>query len=123
METDKYPHSILEEAISGLVKINAISITEHTQLITMLQNEMEEIISLEDASKSQEELKHNLIKLVRAWHKPEAVFTSIKSTDDNTSPLGTFLHEKKKRQHTEHELKISLAISEVKSIEESQDEH
>lgn len=123
METDKYPHSILADAISDLVKVNAISITEHTQLINMLQNEIPEIISLEQASNSQEELKHNLIKLVRAWHKPEAVMTSIKSTEDNTSPLGTFLHEKKKRQHTEHELKISLAISEVQSIKESQDEH
>lgn len=123
METDKYPNSILAEAIANLVRLNVISITEHTQLIKMLQEESPEILSLEGISKTNEELQHNLIKLVRAWHKPNAVLTTLKTTEDNTSPLGTFLHEKKKRQHTEHELKLSLANTEVPSIKESQDEH
>jgi tryptophanyl-tRNA synthetase len=123
MEPDQFPHLELSNAISELIKLNAISISEHTQLSEMLQQENPDLLSLEGSSKSSEELEHNLIKLVRSWHKPGALITNMKTGEDNTSPLGTFLHEKKKRQHAEHELKISLATSEVRSIKETQDEH
>lgn len=123
MESDQYPHLELASAISELVKLNAISIPEHSHLTQMLQEENTLILALEGIAKSPEELQHNLLKLVRSWQKPGAVITSIKASDDNTSPLGTFLHEKKKRQHAEQELKISLANSEVESIKETQEEH
>ena len=123
MEPDQYPHLELASGISELVKLNAISVPEHSQLTQMLQEENESILALEGIAKSPEELQHNLVKLVRSWQKPGAVITSVKTSDSNTSPLGTFLHEKKKRQHAEHELKISLANSEVESIKETQDEH
>lgn len=123
METDQYPHLELASAITELVKLNAISVSEHSQLTQMLQEENALILALKGNAKSPEELQHNLVKLVRSWQKPGAVITSVKASDDNTSPLGTFLHEKKKRQHAEHELKISLANSEVESIRETQEEH
>ena len=123
METDQYPHLELASAISELIKLNAISVSEHSQLAQMLNEEDELILALKGNSKSPEELQHNLVKLVRSWQKPGAVITSVKTSDDNSSPLGTFLHEKKKRQHAEQELKISLANSEVESIRETQEEH
>ncbi|OMJ78799.1 hypothetical protein SteCoe_21327 [Stentor coeruleus] len=123
MDSSHYPHTDIAFGISELQRRNIITLEEHTYLMQLLQDKNEDLIQIEASSKTFEEKQHELIKIARLWQKPASVqVPKSKQLEDNTSPLDTFLHEKKKRQHVETELKLSLAISEMISIVETQEE-
>lgn len=123
MDSPPYSHTELAFAISELIRRNIITLEEHTYLTKLLQDKNEDFMNIEASSKTFEEKQHELIKIARLWQKPASVqVPKSKNVDDNSSPLDTFLHDKKKRQHEEKELKLSLAISEMISIVEAQED-
>jgi hypothetical protein len=98
------------------VKLKSLIITGE-QNITILLNKY-----LQD--QNSEYLMTEIVKLIKPLRrKPEAIILSKNTVDESSSPLGTFLHEKKKRQSAEHELKLSLQNTEIVSIEETHDEN
>lgn len=119
MEAAEYPHSEITYAITELMRRNLITIEEHTYLTKLLQDENEELLKVEATARTLEERQHDLIKIARLWVKPPSVQVPKNLLEDNSSPLGTFLHEKKKRQHEENELKLSLAVFDMKCIAET----
>jgi hypothetical protein len=120
MDTTEYPHSEISFAITELMRRNIITIEEHTYLNKLLQAESEELLKIESTVMTLEERQHELIKVARLWQKPSMVMVPHHThLDDNSSPLGTFLHEKKKRQLDENELKISLATFDIQVIAET----
>ena len=122
MESLLTSHPKLSAALSNLLRKSQITSAEHEHFLRYIESEnhFREI----EETHSQDELEIEVFKLVRSWHKPTAVVISNStSTDESSSPLGTFLHEKKKRQHAEHELKLSLATTDIDSITESHEDH
>ena len=84
-------------------------------LIELMNRYMEDL--------NEEVLLQEIMKIVRpSRQKPGVIIPTKNANDDISSPLGTFLHEKKKRQMAEHELKLSLQNTEIKSIIETHDE-
>lgn len=124
MDTAEYPHSEISFAINELMRRNIITIEEHTYLNKLLQAESEDLLKIESTAMTLEERQHELIKVARLWQKPSMVMVPQHAhLDDTSSPLGTFLHEKKRRQHDENELKISLATFDIKVIAESHEDN
>ncbi|OMJ96115.1 hypothetical protein SteCoe_291 [Stentor coeruleus] len=124
MDTAEYPHSEISFAITELMRRNIITIEEHTYLNKLLQDENEELLKIESTIRTLEERQHELIKIARLWQKPSMVMVPQHiHPDDTSSPLGTFLHEKKKRQHAENELKLSLATSDIQIIAETHEDN
>ena len=124
MESLNLLHSGLLAGIQKLIKNSSISVSEQEHLLELFKNEDSELLKIEQNSGNVEEVELQLIKLVRSWHKPEAlIINTPKDCEETTSPLGNFLHEKKKRQHAEHELKLSVSITEYDSIKETSEDH
>ena len=122
MESLPVSHPKIASALSNLVSKSQITSAEHTHFLGYIESE-DHFAKMEETH-TQEELEIEIFKLVRSWHKPTAVVISNSAnSDDSSSPLGTFLHEKKKRQHAEHELKLSLATTDIDSITESHEDH
>lgn len=69
-------------------------------------------------------LMQGLVKIVKPMrHKPEAIIPIRSDVDEMSSPIGSFLLDKKKRQNAEHELKLSLQQTEIAPIDETHEEH
>ena len=108
---------------SKLLEKNSISHDEYDYLIQRLELKETYLLNLAVASTNVEILESELVKIIRSSHKPGAVLINHALPNDETSsPLGTFLHEKKKRQHAEHELKLSVATTDYDSIIESHED-
>lgn len=121
MESLSYPK--ISTAVNKLIGVNLITSAEHTHLLEYLQPGKIRLEKIENLN-SADDVESEVLKLVRSLHKPNAVEIShYSNSDESSSPLGTFLHEKKKRQHAEHELKLSLATTEIEKIVESHEDH
>ena len=126
MENFDNPYAKLFYAVYRLHHQNAINNNEKLKLKAMIAAGDQGIVSVLNKYIEDEDtdyLFQNIVKVVRpSRHKPEAIIPTRTQNDDASSPLGTFLHEKKKRQMAEHELKLSLQNSEIQSIIETHDE-
>lgn len=126
MENFDNPHAKLFYAVYRLHAQHIINDTEKLKLKGLIAVGDQSIVSIlnrymEDLNA--DHLFQDLVKIVRpVRQKPEAIIPIRSTNEDISSPLGTFLHEKKKRQMAEHELKLSLMNSEIQSIAETHDE-
>jgi hypothetical protein len=126
---DKFnnPYAKLFYAVYKLHRQGSISNEDKFKLKEMIIADDQSVIDLINSylkDLDAESLMEGMIKIVRPIrHKPEPVLVSKTMNDDISSPLGTFLHEKKKRQNAEHDLKLSLQNSEITSIVETHEEH
>jgi hypothetical protein len=109
MEISSEFHEELSTAISKLATTNEISITEQEQLTKLLAEHSQQLIEIAQSSKSREELEHQILRLVRHWRKPIAIEITRFATSDESSPLDSILVSKKRHQHAEAEVKLSLA--------------
>jgi len=119
------PEAKLLYAIYKLEEQGVITEEEKRQLKLMVVQQDDRVLQplqQYQADKDYQQLKSQLQVLVRPLRqKPGNVAIPPKSMgDDISSPLGTFLHEKKKRQHAEHELKLSIASPQVVAITEEE---
>ena len=126
MENFDNPHAKLFYAVYRLHAQHIINDQEKLKLKGLIAVGDQSIVSvlsryMED--QNADHLFHDVVKIVRPGRsKPEAIIPVRSNNEDISSPLGTFLHEKKKRQLAEHELKLSLQNSEIQSIPETHDE-
>ena len=124
MESLDQDHSKLLGTFESLLQKNSIAQTEYAYVVKLLELSNQKMLDLEKTCLNSDSLAVEIVKIIRSSHKPDAVVVSHSSQHDETSsPLGTFLHEKKKRQHAEHELKISLARTEIDRIIEIHEDH
>ena len=102
MEKFDNPYSKLLYAVYKLHSQGSISNDDKIKLKGMIVTGEESIVAVLESylrTKNCENLIHDIVKLVRPTrYKPEAIITTKDVVDELSSPLGTFLHEKKKRQ-------------------------
>lgn len=126
MEKFDNPYAKLFYAVYKLHSLGTLSNEEKVKLKGMIALSDPSIVKILNSyldDQNSDSLMHEIVILVRPTrHKPEAIITTKSANDDISSPLGTFLHEKKKRQLAEHELKLSLQNTEIPSIIETHDE-
>jgi chlorite dismutase len=104
-----------------LLESKRISLSEYTSFIEMAQTGNFDLIRIDENAKDLNETELEMMKMLKLYRKPTSVVTSSKtlSNESSTSPLGNFLRDKKKRHHSEHELKLSLANDDIQTICES----
>ncbi|OMJ85045.1 hypothetical protein SteCoe_13698 [Stentor coeruleus] len=126
MEKFDNPYAKLFYAVYKLHSLGTLNNEEKVKLkgmIALSDSSIVKILNTYLEDQNDDSLMHEIVILVRpARQKPEAIITTKSTNDDISSPLGTFLHEKKKRQLAEHELKLSLKNTEIPSIIETHDE-
>ena len=126
MENFDNPYAKLFYAVYRLHHQRAINDNEKLRLKAIIAVGEQSIVNILNKyieDQDADTLFQDIVKLIRpSRHKPEAIIPTRTQNDDVSSPLGTFLHEKKKRQMAEHELKLSLQNSEIQSIIETHDE-
>lgn len=126
MEKFDDPYAKLFYAVYKLHSLGTLNNEEKVKLKGMIALSDPSIVKILNSyleDQNADSLMHEIVILVRPTrHKPEAIITTKSVNDDISSPLGTFLHEKKKRQLAEHELKLSLQNTEIPSIIETHDE-
>jgi hypothetical protein len=126
MENFDNPYAKLFYAVYRLHHQKVISDSEKLKLKALIALGDQAVVSILNKyteDQDADSLFQDIVKLIRpSRHKPEAIIPTKSQSEDISSPLGTFLHEKKKRQMAEHELKLSLQNSEIHSIIETHDE-
>ena len=114
MEELERPQSKLLYAVWELETLGRITKPEKHKLKEMILTEQQVVMDLLDTytqNGDPAQLYNGLVAIVKPpRHKPAKVVipASTMLIEDSSSPLGTFLHEKKKRQKGEGELKLSL---------------
>ena len=126
MENFTNPYAKLFYAVFKLHSQGQITDIDKLKLKGMIATGDQKIVSLLHhylRDLNSEFLLQGIVKLVKPLrHKPEAIIAERTVVDEMSSPLGTFLHEKKKRQTAEHELKLSLQNTEITQIDETHEE-
>jgi hypothetical protein len=114
MEELEHPQSKLLYAVWELETLGRITKGEKHKLKEMILTEQQAVMDLFDTythTRDPAQLYNGIVALVKPHRsKPAKVVIPTNSSlnEESSSPLGTFLHEKKKRQRGEGELKLSL---------------
>lgn len=113
MEDLALPHAKLFYCIYQLSESGQITAHEKDQLKEMVTLEHAGLFEVIAKHEDDPELLNEILKLVRhgTRKKPENIVPSRAYGDEVSSPLGTFLLNKKKRQHADHELHFTLIDS------------
>ena len=110
MDSLALPHAKLFHCIYEMSENGLISDQEKAQLKEMVALEHEGLFSVLAQFENDPALSEEILKIVRPTgrKKPQPVQMTRAYGDEISSPLGTFLLNKKKRQHEEHGLHLTL---------------